>query len=514
MGTTISRRSFVAAAATLATAGACAASAQASETGASTSDTAPEAARVIEADIVICGAGLSGLAAAVEAADRGIKAVCLEKSTSVGGGGAGVEGIFAVGSALQREQGIEIDKAAVFRHEMEFAQNRPDGVLWRDLIGAAAGNIDWLCEHGVEFSGLVNDYGGLFPTMHWFDGNVAAVGYVPPMQQAAENGGVEFLLETSATGLIQDGEGQVTGVIAQGPDGTVQVNARAVIVATGGFGSNTDMLEKAGWPLDHLSQIGFPGHDGDGISMCVAAGGADRTSDACYLAGAGIEGLAAQGATATALTFGGPFLWVNREGERVINEDFAASNMMNIAVPLQVQREIWCLANQATIEAALASSDNASAHDTGVAPQDEIDAAVEAGGILRGDSVEELATQAGIDSAALADTLERYNELAAKGVDEDCGKDPSQMIAINEAPYYLYRLDPNVLVTIGGVDTNRNMQVIDAQGEPIDGLYAIGVDGVRLYRHVYPINCGATCCGNNVNSGRTAVRHIAETLLD
>lgn len=79
--------------------------------------------------------------------------------------------------------------------------------------------------------------------------------------------------------------------------------------------------------------------------------------------------------------------------------------------------------------------------------------------------------------------------------------------------HYMWRLDHSVMVAIGGLGTNRNMQVLSAEGTPIDGLYAIGTDGVRLYRKVYPIQIGATCCGNNVNSGRTAIRHIVENVL-
>ena len=172
---------------------------------------APQADSEVECDVVICGAGIAGLAAACQAADEGLKAVVLEKQPEVGGNGTGVEGVFGYNTAAQIEQGLEFDPGALIRHEMDFSQSRPNGAKIHDLVYASADNYDWMVDHGVQFSGLVNDYGGLYPTMHWFEGGLASVGYIPAMYDFAEKAGVEFHLQTSATALAIE-EGKVTGV--------------------------------------------------------------------------------------------------------------------------------------------------------------------------------------------------------------------------------------------------------------------------------------------------------------
>lgn len=474
-----------------------------------------EPSKTMETDLVICGGGISGLAAAVQAADEGMRAILVEKAGEVGGNGSGVEGVFAVGSAAQIEQGIEVDPGEVLRHELEFAQSRPDGALWRDLIESSPDNYDWLVSHGVRFSGLVNDYGGLFPTMHWFDGDIAGIGYVPPMKEAAEAGGVEIMVDTAAKQLVME-DGKVAAVIVDNNGEIVRIDAKAVIVATGGFGSNKDLIAKVGWPVEHMSLGGTPGHDGDGLTMCLEAGAADTIADSCSLCALAVTGLDGRSMMSSVMSFGGPLLWVNGDGERCVNEDLSTSNMMTVGIPLQTQRVLWCVTTEGIIDQSLESDTVASAQDTGTPPKEELAAVVEAcpdGNIFRCDTVRDCAEKAGLDPDALEATVARYNELCAKGKDDDFCKDPSLMVPLEEGPFYIYRLDPDFVVSIGGISTDRSMRVLDTEGNPIEGLYAIGTDGVRLYRHVYPINCGATCCGNNVHSGRVAVRHVAENLL-
>ena len=469
----------------------------------------------IECDVVICGGGLAGLSAAVQAVDSGLSAVLLEKAGELGGNGVGVEGIFGYNTAAQIEQGLDFNPGELVRHEIEFSQHRPNGVKILDLVQASADNYDWLVEHGVTFSGLVNDYGGLFPTMHWFEGDVAAVGFFPAMEQEAVAGGVDIRKSTSAKQLVVQ-DGAVKGVLAECEDGTIlQVNAKGVILATGGWGSNAEMLGQMGWPTEHLAVAGTPGHDGDGVSMAVEVGAASMVEEACQLAFTTVAGMSPRSATTMAVGGGGPTLWVNRDGDRFIGEDHSAENMMSNAIPLMAQREIWCVANETTLSAALGTNINAAGQAGEKSPAEEIGEVVAScpdSNIFKCDTIAECAEKAGIDAANLQATIERYNELCDMGVDLDFGKNSALMLAMEEGPYYIYRLDPNILVTIGGLNTDRQMRVLDANHQPIAGLYAAGVDGNNLYRHVYPINVGATACGNNINSGRVAVKHIASAL--
>lgn len=492
------------------------AEARAGEVEEASQATTPEnIAETLECDVVIVGGGLSGLAAAVQAGESGLNAIVLEAGTAVGGNGNGVEGIFGCNTSGQKEQGIEeLDPGAIVRHELEAAQHLPDGVIWTDLVKASVENYDWLKEQGVEFSGVINDYGGLYPTMHWFGGNKAAVGYVPPMEAKAKELGAKIMTDTPGTGLVFDGE-TVGGVYAKNKEGEdIQVNAKAVVLATGGYGYNDEYLERWGYNMEHLQKIGNPLNKADGINMALAVGAQDCIDDACFLAAPNIDGLSGKGSASGKLCFGGPFLWVNKDGQRFVNEDLAAGNVMSAAMPSIAQREMYCLADSAIIEAALDGEENvtASGNMDARAEFEKVLTECPSDNIYQGDSIEELAGKFGIDPASLAATVDRYNSLCEAGHDSDFGKDASAMAPIVAPPFYLYRLDPAVMVAIGGLGTNRNMQVVNEEGEAIAGLYAIGTDGVRLYRRIYSIQIGATCCGNNVNSGRIAIKHIAANL--
>lgn len=124
-------------------------------------------AETLSCDIVIVGAGISGLSAAVQAAENGSKVMVLEAGGVAGGNGAGTEGVFAVGSALQKSLNIEINEVDIIRTELEEGQWVTNGALWYDMVHNSAANIDWLVENGVQFSGNVDNYGaGLYNTMH------------------------------------------------------------------------------------------------------------------------------------------------------------------------------------------------------------------------------------------------------------------------------------------------------------------------------------------------------------
>ena len=126
--------------------------------------------------------------------------------------------------------------------------------------------------------------------------------------------------------------------------------------------------------------------------------------------------------------------------------------------------------------------------------------------IFKADTIEELAVKAGMDPAILSATVARYNELCAKGIDDDFAKPAEKMVPIAKAPYYIVRQDMAVWTSIGGVRTNRKFEAVKPDGEPVLGLYAVGVEGCELYRDGYTMNMPGSCNGNSVNSGRTAAR--------
>lgn len=479
-----------------------------SQTSAASSSSPPSnVSKTLECDVLIAGGGLAGLAAAVQAGESGLSAIVLEASSYIGGNG-GVEGVFGCNTSAQKEQGIELDPGSIIRHDLEFSQYRSDGALLADLISATAENYDWLVEQGVTFNGHITAYGGVYATQHDFEGGSAAVGYIPAMEEKARSYGVEFMTETPCKSLILD-DGKVTGVYAQDADGNdIKINAKAVVLATGGFGYNDEYLAKWGFPIEYISKVS--NRNGDGLRMSLEVGAKDCIADACFLATPNIDGLFSMGQAANKLCFGGPFLWVNQDCKRFVNEDLAGYNLMSAIMPVINQKTAYCVADSTIVKEALAGE--GSATDFGaVDAKTEFNEVLEdcpSNNVYKADSLSELAGKFGVDADALQAAVDRYNELCTEGKDLDFCKDASAMVPITTPPYYMYRLDPAVVVAIGGIGTNRDMQVVNDADEPIPGLYAIGVDGVRLYRRVYPINIPATCSANNVNSGRTAIRHI------
>lgn len=230
-------------------------------------------------DLLIVGAGISGLAAGVQARQLGLKTIIIDKNGFVAGNGGGVEGIFGINTKMQQEAGIHAKKEDIIAKEAELGQYRADGSFWVDLVNNSAANIEWLLSLGVQLT-TVDDYHGtcMFPTFHWFKGGFASVGYVPFMKKEADKLGAKFLLETSAISIIFD-QGKVKGIYAKTPNGDIKINAKATILSTGGVGHNPDLLEEQGWSTKNIHYCSMPSNTGDGYQMAMSVGAKDMLKE-------------------------------------------------------------------------------------------------------------------------------------------------------------------------------------------------------------------------------------------
>ena len=470
--------------------------------------TAYDPAEVIDADVVVVGSGSSGICATVQAAELGAKTYCLEKNDFVGGNGLGTEGVFALGSSAQEAAGIELPSfREIIATDAVFFNYRINSLFWKDMVANSADNYEWLVANGVQFSGVVDNYYGLgkVPCFHWF---VDAKGsnFIEPMAAKAEELGATIMTSTPVIDLVID-DGSVTGVYAQKEDGTViQINAKGVILASGGYANNEAMMLDRGYDLTYSINQGVPGHDGDGLRMAIGVGANDVSAARCFLRDPYTYGLNFFLPFSQRICRGGPVLWVNQDAERYVNENCGAVTSGNNSNAVHSQKISWMIFDQSQAEAFADSVDDFMA---------SLDEAVElcpGDNIYRCDTIAALAECAKLDPDALQATIDRYNELCHAGVDEDFDKDPEKMAPIETAPFYIFRQDMSFWTSIGGIDTNRKMQVINAKGEPIRGLYAVGTDGCQLYRETYTMNIPASCQGNNVNSGRVAAREICAEL--
>ena len=492
-------------------------------------ETTKEPVATYTCDVCIVGAGNSGLSAAVEAAQQGLGVVVLEKQGCQGGGGIGTEGLFAVGSQMQKDAGIQIEPAEVISCEMSYSHNRANGLKWLDLINASGDNIAWLKECGVNFTGVVDDYhGGQFETFHWFGENRAHDDFTPAMTAAAEGLGVQFLLNTPAVSLLQSNEdGSVIGVVAQKLNGDyVQVDAKAVVLATGGFANNDEYLQEGGFS-DTTDVVRFLyGYDGDGVRMAREAGGASnipRVSGLMQLTVSGApggeygtfgqgDGLVVAGHSACAL-------WVNEDGERFCSEAAGVENWMADMIPSLVHQKLYSIYDAKVFE---------DSYNAMIAPRIDWEATQEElrqridenpyNDFFSADTLDELVEKAapavGLDVETLRGAVATYNEMCEARDDAYFGKPAEYLQKLENPPYYFCYMPQACMVTFGGIRTSRKMEVVDKNGKPVPGLYSCGVDSADLWPNIYTINVPGGTNANNVNSGRLAGRNAAAYIGD
>lgn len=488
--------------------GACAPKGESAEVGEGLAATGEEAGAMQpvdetrQCDIVIVGAGAAGLAAAVEAGEAGASVICIERMEATGGDAVGVEGVFAVGSRMQRDEGVDVSAGTLVRMELEAGQHRVPGANYVDMVRNSGENLDWLLDHGVTFGSLDADKGE-YRVFHRYATGAGAEDYVAPMTAAANASGVEFMFGALADELVREGTGPVTGVICTDADGRrVQVDASAVIVATGGFAENFDMVAEAGINVEEAGYIGLPGHDGSGHKMAVAAGAASNQANAAYQMCQSLKGLPSYfegGKFSFLIGVASPFsLWLNENGERFVNEDFAAVNAMMMCVPTWPNKFTYVVMDQAKMDMFCGGDAEAA---------EQLAQGLDLGVIVKADTMEELAEAMGMDASVVADTMTRYNGFCEEGVDEDFGKDPAMLMPFGDGPSYGLHITPDILVSNGSVKTDRNFNAVDEAGEPIEGLYVVGVEGAMLWSNIYTINVSGACNANNINSGRMAVKN-------
>lgn len=458
----------------------------------------------LDCDICVVGAGASGLVACVEAAQGGAKVVCLESQNVTGGNINGVEGCFGIGSAMQLERQIDIDPGATIKSELLASQMRANGPGYVDMVHRSGENIDWLVENGVQFGGVDVDKGNI-EVFHRFPTGHGMKDFAEPMTAKAEQLGVEIRLETAAHTLIKEGD-KVVGVYADGKEGTIQVNARAIIVATGGFAQNEELMAGVA-ENPYITYGGFDGHDGSGHLMCVDAGARSYRSNTALLVAFDVEGTPGYydgGLFAFVLGVAAPYaVWVNQNGERFAPEDCAASNAMEMCMPVLQQKEVWCVMDSAMVD--IYSNGNQDIYA-------QIDGGIEYGSIVKADTLEALAEAANLPGDTFAVTMDEYADFVAAGSDKNYGKDTAALVPFSQAPFYALRISSGLNSTIGSIYTDRSFHALDDEMQPIEGLYVVGVEGAMLWSNLYTINVSGGCNANNVNSGRTAAQDALANL--
>lgn len=422
-----------------------------------------------DVDVVVVGGGAAGLTAGISALEEGAKVLIVEKQGITGGSTSRSGGkILAAGTELMTEYNMDNNPDLLYDYLLEVGQDFINEDLLKPFVYGSADNLDYLTEHGVIFEDVEAVHSNL--PIWWVHNTVGLSGMtdghggritVPLTKSFAELGG-EIIYNTAANELLTDESGKVVGVKGTKSDGsTVTVNAKAVILATGGYAQNREMMARIPGDEGYYSSVPA-GNVGDGLVMAEAVGAQiwDSPSAAPVFidftcgAGGGEQG----------------GLMVSYKGERVVNE---YSYQFNTALAFE-KTGVPCGWYIAT------ATDPNPAIQYGMTMENSIQAS----------SLEELAELTGMDKDTFVATVERYNELCDKGVDEDFGKRADHLWKIEGEKYFAFRMMPVISFTLGGLVLDTEAHVLDANNNPIEGLYAAGeVAFTGLIGDNYP-SCG------------------------
>ncbi|WP_052406502.1 FAD-dependent oxidoreductase [Clostridium culturomicium] len=423
-----------------------------------------------DVDVVVVGGGVAGLSAAIEAAEGGADVLVLEKQGIVGGATTRSGGkLMANGTEFQKSEGIEDSNDQMFSYLKEVGGDLIDDEKLSKFVDNSLDTFNWMTEMGVEVQDVEPIHSSLKPwRVHntkggggMTDGHGGQI-IVPMMNKYKEVDG-DIIYNVTANELLTNDNKEVVGVKATAKDGsTVTVNAKTVILATGGYASNKEMMARyADFTEGYSTQVPA-GNVGDGITMAEAVGAqifdspSAQTVYVSYTSGVGINEEAG--------------LIVSEDGKRFVNE----------------YTYQYHVGDKMTKENSSLGYYIATAND----PTPTVQYAMTLEDTPSAASIEELAELIDLDPATLKATVDRYNELCAKGVDEDFGKPSDKMYPIEGEKYYAIKLNPAVTVTFGGIVTDLESRVLDANNNPIKGLYAAGETAFEgLFGTEYP-GCG------------------------
>ncbi|WP_324616512.1 FAD-dependent oxidoreductase [Paenibacillus bouchesdurhonensis] len=485
------------------------------------------------------GGGASGSAAALQASENGAQVVVVETTASPAGQGTMAGGMFATSSSEQIAKGEMVDPKWYYDQFINIGNFQVNGGLLSKVIQNSGKTVDWLIENGVKLTLAHPATGGYYEhkethpasTLHGYtEGGVKGI---TALHNSIQNNGGKVLYETTAKDLILE-NGKVAGIIAEKADGgTLTIHADVVILATGGFGGNEEMVAETFG--EGFGQSRVATNIGTGIELAKKAGG-DAEYDKAIMMHYGISRGGTNWGTTLNSALLNPYLHVDVDGNRFMNEEFTlepikSSNVIK-SLPRHTAYELFDstmietvkekgfagitdvfsgnLATDPTIFIEVGHEiDTSKRYEKSIKPVDlteEINALVEEGQIIKAESPEEMAEKLGMSN--LVDTINRYNELCAKGEDTDHFKSAKYLDNL-EGTIYAVKITPSVFLgTLGGIEVNQNLQVIDKDGKPIGGLYAAGSEVSGVYSDSYVYLEGGTL-GFAYGSGRIAGENAA-----
>ena len=408
-------------------------------------------------DIVVVGAGGAGLSAAVEAASHGdLQIIVLEKQGILGGNtNYSTGGINAAGTESQQALGINDSPELFYDDTMRGGKYQNIPSLVRSLVDNAAPTVAWLSSLGADLSDVGLMGGSSVKRTHRPKGGTAIGAHLMKvLKEASSKANIEIRTSNKVTGLLTS-NGTVTGVRVENVDGTTyRLQSKAVVIATGGFGANLQMVTSYQPWLTGFATLNHPGATGDAFAWIETVGGSTIQMDYIQIHP---TAEADNHILITEAVRGNGAILVNHNGMRFVNE-MDTRDVVSAAILAQPSEEAFLIFDQAVRQSLASIETYANQHL-----------------MIEGTDAASLATKAGLPISTFLATIDRYATFQKTGLDEDFGRSSTQMTAaLDTPPYYAIRVKPAIHHTMGGIRVDADMHVLRADNTPVPGLFAAG----------------------------------------
>lgn len=464
----------------------------------------------LKADVVVVGAGSSGLSAALTAARGGAEVILFEKLPMPGGYSLFAEGMFAAESIIQEQQYIGITKEEAFKNHMNSTHWCANGRLVRAFIDKSASTIEWVMQLGIKFSQVLTLWPGGPRTWHMME--CGGKGFIDTLAKESTEKGVKIFYATPAKKLLMDKSNRVCGIIAQDKDGKeIQVDTKTVIIAGGSYSNNKEWIDRyiklqfepiSMVPMqqtgDHIQMAWDVGaaSDGMGVTMSIPAVPGERPTS--HLWASAIQ----------------PLLWINKLGERFCDESLGfyfpiAAN----ALAKQKDGTMYTIfdENSKRILVEHGTEVSLGVYVPVTTKLDRLKAELEKG-IAEGkafkeNSLDTLAKKIDVNPKTLHKTVHEINKAFEVNEDNIFAKNHKYLHPVKKEPFYAVKCTFHIFTTLGGIKINSNTEVLDKDLKVIPGLYAVGNAAGGMYGWDYDIYTTGGALGFAVNSGRIAAEN-------
>lgn len=407
----------------------------------------------VTTDVVVIGGGGAGLTAAIAAKDNGSEVILVEKAAILGGNtNYATGGLNAAETSIQKNKGIKDSVNIFIEDTMKGGKNTNDKNLVAKMANSSAEIVDWLISKGADLTDLGRMGGQSVDRTHRPTGG-APVGpdMIAALSKTAKNSGIDIRLSTFAESLIYDGEA-IRGIVVKAPNGQkYTINSKSVVIATGGFGANSDMIVQYVESLEGFGTTNHKGATGDGITMA-------KELNVDFVDMEQIQThptvIPSNSVMITEAVRGNGAILINRDGKRFVNE-LETRDVVSKAELDQKGNSAFLMFDEKVKKSLKA-----------------IDSYDKKGYLTKGDSIKDLAEKLNISAKELEKTFTKYNESVKKGNDSEFSRQ-SLPTTLEEGPFYSVEVAPAVHHTMGGIKINENAQVL-SNNEPIPGLFAAG----------------------------------------